>query len=403
MKKTKILWISQYAPISNDYSAGGRTFYYYFNQFKNDERFEVRLISCVMGNKKEVANKENKDIDHDFIYWSSSFKERLFKFVNIESRYNVFNKFAGMVNNTDLLKIRRILARYKQESYAPDVIILEWTNMVFLAEEIRRYYPQAKIIASEADVSFVGFERKKEYYKGINRLIWKIRSGIEKERELYSLSLCDIVMSHNPDNVDLLVKEGVDEKKVKWLVPYYEDFSSNARNKVGNDVVFYGAMARKENYLSAMWFINQVMPLLKDISIRFVVAGNNPPPQLKQLSDDKVVVTGFVESIKPYFSEGLCFVAPLVLGAGIKVKVLEALSSGIPVLTNSIGIEGIRVDPGKDYYHCETPEKYAEIIRKLSAKKENLSNSSAKETLKNKYSYERCANSYKRMILGGSL
>ena len=61
----------------------------------------------------------------------------------------------------------------------------------------------------------------------------------------------------------------------------------------------------------------------------------------------------------------MCFVAPLNLGAGIKVKVIEAMYTGITVLTNKIGIEGINAEAGVDYYHCENAEEYAETIRKI--------------------------------------
>ena len=57
--------------------------------------------------------------------------------------------------------------------------------------------------------------------------------------------------------------------------------------------------------------------------------------------------------------------APLILGAGIKVKILEAMYSGIPVLTNDIGIEGIEAEDKKDYYHCVTAEEYEKVIRTI--------------------------------------
>ena len=55
----------------------------------------------------------------------------------------------------------------------------------------------------------------------------------------------------------------------------------------------------------------------------------------------------------------------MLLGAGIKVKILEAMSAGLPILTNDIGIEGIPAKTNKEYLHCETPEDYAGGIEKL--------------------------------------
>ena len=61
----------------------------------------------------------------------------------------------------------------------------------------------------------------------------------------------------------------------------------------------------------------------------------------------------------------VCLVAPLKLGAGIKVKILEAMSAGIPVLTNEIGIEGIEAVNEKEYILCSSPDEYADSIRRL--------------------------------------
>ena len=139
-------------------------------------------------------------------------------------------------------------------------------------------------------------------------------------------------------------------------------------------MLFYGAMARPENYKSAIWFIENVMPLLSDLDVRFVIVGARPDKSLLTYASDKVEITGFMDKVDPYFERCLCLVAPLVLGAGVKVKILEAMSSGIPVVTNHIGIEGIYAENGKHYIHCEAPEEYAECIHKLvnDIKKQHL-------------------------------
>jgi len=126
-----------------------------------------------------------------------------------------------------------------------------------------------------------------------------------------------------------------------------------------------GAMGRIENGLTAIWYIEKVMPELSDTNVRFIIAGSHPSEKLRSYANERVVVTGFVDSIDEYFEKSLYFVAPLVLGAGIKVKVLEALSSGIPVLTNEIGIEGIPAQNKKHYLFCKQPEDYAEAIHKI--------------------------------------
>ena len=164
-------------------------------------------------------------------------------------------------------------------------------------------------------------------------------------------------------------------------------------------------MSRPENYLSAIWFIENVMPLLADLDIRFVVLGSNPPEELARFESERVHITGFVQSVEPFFEQSMCLVAPLVLGAGIKVKVIEALSSGIPVLTNKIGIEGIPAENRKHYLHCETPEEYSDYIHGLimgRVSEEKLCLNS-KRFIEERYSIENSINNYKKRlsIMGG--
>lgn len=83
-------------------------------------------------------------------------------------------------------------------------------------------------------------------------------------------------------------------------------------------------MSRHENYLSALLFIDKVMPLLSELDIRFIILGSNPPQDPNERQNERIIVTGFVDSIVPYFEKCMCMVAPLILGAGIKVKIIEA-------------------------------------------------------------------------------
>lgn len=178
------------------------------------------------------------------------------------------------------------------------------------------------------------------------------------------MKLCDLILPHNASNIDVLSAEGISPKKMQWLVPFFQDMTDCERTSNGRDILFFGAMGRPENYLSAIWFVEKVMPLLVDLDIRFVILENRPPEELSKYESQRVHITGFVESIVPFFEQSVCFGAPLVLGAGIKVKKFEAMSSGIPA-TNEVGIEGILAKDGQEYIHCETPEEYETAIRKI--------------------------------------
>lgn len=389
---TYILWISSSPPYSKNSTAGGQTFNYYFKNISRDKRFNVRLIALVDSKTKDSVENEMDGIPHKLVSSENSWK----KFVNIDSKYNPWTKYSGLISNYRAMRILEEVKNYKKEGYNPDAVILEWTNTVILAKEIKKIFPDSKFVASEHDVTFVGYERKKEYYKGLKKLLWKIKYVNEKRIELDSLKMCELVLPHNADNRNVLVNEGIDLNKIMGLVPYYNNMSECNRNSNQKDILFFGAMARMENSLSALWFIDNVLPLLSDIDIRFVVLGSNPTEELKAKESERVHVTGFVDAVEPYFEKSMCLVAPLVLGAGIKVKVLEAMSSGIPVLTNDIGIEGIPAIDGRDYLHCVSPQEYASAIREIHNNKIDVKNleTNAKGMLKEHFSIEQSLHQY---------
>ena len=170
-------------------------------------------------------------------------------------------------------------------------------------------------------------------------------------------------------------------------MPYFDDYSEVQRKIEGRDILFFGAMSREENYLSAIWFVDNVMPKLQELNVRFLIAGSNPPEILKKKESKAVKILGYTSDMAKYFSSCICLVAPLKLGAGIKVKILEAMSAGIPVLTNEIGIEGIEAVNEKEYILCSSPDEYADSIRRLLSDRhlgEELSLNS-KRFIKKKY------------------
>ena len=327
-----IIWIASNAPYSGAPAAGGQTFNYYLNGFKRSADFNIRLVCWGDIWKKKEIEDEQKDIVHHVIYTEPTLKSKIKKISNIESSYNPWNKNANLISNYCANEIINTLVNWKVEGFLPDCIILEWTN--------------------EHDVKFVVQKRKAKYFKGIKKILWKHKYLYEKKTELNALRECDLILPHNAENKEVLIKCGVNEEKIQWLVPYYSNMSGCARKSNNRDILFFGAMSRPENYLSAIWFIENVMPLLNDLDVRFVIV-------------DRIVITGFVDETLPYFESSMCLVAPLVLGAGIKVKILEAMSSGIPVLTNDIGIEGIPAENGSTYFHCNDAETYNKIIRQL--------------------------------------
>ena len=399
--KKRILFISMCLPYADVGHAGGKTLNYYINRFANENEFEVKLISKVLPDEINNVGKLNNKIDFYPIMMPKNTLKRFLAFgSSINSKINPFYKYGNVLTNEIYKQIENSLCMLKNEKYEPDIIVMEWTYILLFIKTIKKYYPNAKYVASEHDVSFLGYQRKFDIQQNlIKKIISYIQFKTIFKYEFECLRTCDLVVTHNEKDMQLLLNNGFPSRCIHVISPYYDTFEIVKKTK-GKDIIFYGAMNRYENYQSAIWFIDNVIPLLKDEDIRFIVVGNKPPEVLKEKECSRIIVTGFVKDPSIYFEKALCFVAPLLLGAGVKVKILEALSSGIPVLTNNIGIEGIDAKNGREYIHCDTPQEYADVIKKIINGKidvEEITNSALK-FMKIKYNLNESYVKYKEKI-----
>ena len=311
------------------------------------------------------------------------------------TKYWPLQKYCGFYNTYDEFLLKKKLAELTREKYKPDVIVLEWTQCVLTRDLVHNYFPDSKIVASEHDLSVVGFQRKVEAAeKGFTA---KKLEEI-KRLELGALAQCDMTFFHSREDLKR-AKNMMPQCKDKFssIVPYYDDYSTVEWKPMTKNIVFFGALNRVENVKSAVWFYENVFCKLKDTSWKLILLGSHPDEKLVSLSqqDEKVIVTGFVKDIRPWLQNCACMIAPLVMGAGIKVKVLEALSAGVPLLTNEIGMEGINAENEKEYFHCNTAKDYIRVLDTFFDSEDKLTAMSIaeKEFVKNnfdkKISYER--------------
>jgi len=111
------------------------------------------------------------------------------------------------------------------------------------------------------------------------------------------------------------------------------------------DLLFVGGFNHTPNYDGIIWFLDEIFASIKQSipSIKLYIVGSNPPEDLKARSNEDVIITGFVsdEELERYYNQSRLVVVPLRYGAGVKGKVVEAMYYQVPVVTTSIGSEGL--------------------------------------------------------------
>lgn len=377
----KVLWISPFAPYDTVGHGGGQNHNYYVKYIKKNTTHDLTLLTVC--DKNEESNIDLKKYSIDYIlkvYDSTRFMSKIHSAMG---KFFVFRDGA-LLNNSKRHLLLDAIREYSKRGEMPDVIIFQWTEAVMLIDYVKKYFPNSKCIAIEEDVAYLGYKRKYESAKKILRIYKGLKYKCLKRKEIASLKKCDCVIPLNTKDKELLVNEGICEKKILQMCSYH-GFFENAQYKPDKyKLLFYGAMSRTENYTSAIWFIENVMPKLDDRYELYVV-GSNPVEKLQQYDGARVHITGYVENIQPYFECCLCLVACLLLGAGIKIKVLEALSAGLPVITNEIGAEGIGLSDGVNYIYGATPDDYVRAINKLAEDEEfqkNISSNGRKHVMR---------------------
>jgi sugar transferase (PEP-CTERM/EpsH1 system associated) len=133
-----------------------------------------------------------------------------------------------------------------------------------------------------------------------------------------------------------------------------------------NEIVFTGSMDWMPNEDGIVWFAREVLPLVaRDMpEARLTVVGRNPTPAVAALADEspRVTVTGRVADIRPYVDRAAAFVVPLRVGGGTRLKIYEAMAMGRPVISTTIGAEGLPLEPGRDILIADTPADLASAV-----------------------------------------
>ncbi len=145
-------------------------------------------------------------------------------------------------------------------------------------------------------------------------------------------------------------------------------FWRRTSNCLGVDTIaFTGAMNYAPNVDAALYLINDIFPLVRRAvpHAKLLIVGHNPAPELMKVANRPgVIVTGFVDDVRPHLERAAVFVAPIRFAAGIQNKLLEALAMELPAVTSSLAADGLRTEDGAQppVQIAETPRQYAEAI-----------------------------------------
>jgi O-antigen biosynthesis protein len=240
-------------------------------------------------------------------------------------------------------------------------LISFYTSAAYYMPLLRKWSPDTEVVVDTVDIHWVRERRAAELNGDVDA---KAQAEETYRRELATYRQADRLIAITNDERALLQGETGKSDDVIVIPNIHELQLSNVPFEERTGLVFVGNFWHPPNAEGLAWFLNEVWPLVKQEipTITLQVVGKNAPDYLSTLVHHGIHATGWVESMVPYLANARLSIAPLLTGAGMKGKVGEAMSMGTPVVTTSIGAEGIGIDDGVHALVADSPQHFAAAI-----------------------------------------
>lgn len=254
------------------------------------------------------------------------------------------------------------------------IAILEfYSTAEYYLDRIKILQPDCRLIVDSVDVHFARLYQKYELTKDVNDFAAFQKT---KKEELCIYRKADAVITVSMEDASAILNESPDIKCE--IVPNIHEINLCDVRPEKNTLIFVGGFNHHPNVDAVLHFYNEILPLIKNEipDIKFMVVGNIPPKEIRELENESVKVTGHVPVTSPYLHRSCISVAPLRYGAGMKGKIGEAMAHGVPVVTTSVGAQGMGLTDRKNVLIANSPRTFADAVVEL------LNDKSLYETIK---------------------
>jgi glycosyltransferase involved in cell wall biosynthesis len=171
----------------------------------------------------------------------------------------------------------------------------------------------------------------------------------ERDREIFMRMVPRVPVVMVPNGVDL------------------GHFTPTRTRREPQELIFVGTMNYPPNDEAVCWFVDRCLPLLipRWPNIHLTVLGADPSAEVRRRASDRVRVRGRVGDIRPYLERAEVSIAPIHAGGGTRMKILEAMAMGIPVVSTPLGCEGLELADGMHLLMADSPEAFVQAVDRL--------------------------------------
>jgi len=273
----------------------------------------------------------------------------------------------------------------------PDYLVLVSIRLLPLIVDIRRNFPQIKIIVDFIDSFFLNYSKTSNSTRNFfMKTLYKIEAERARKAEILMSENADACVFVNPRDASFLRKSVSNVFSVPLYVELPKEIQkTHSRNHEKIVVCFHGNLAYQPNKEAVMFILRELLPIINyPKNIEFRIIGRNPSRKMLASSkkDKRVVFTGEVKDIFSALSECDLSICPVKTGAGTQNKILEAVSLELPVIAHPLSASGTFFKNGTELLTATSKEEYAKLIEDFDRDKYYTIASMAKKKLVKVYS-----------------
>ncbi len=354
----KVLMLFQSAPLPPPLDMGGAKRNYPFLR-ENLKRHEVSVLSFGSSDEENIFRKHH---GHDC---------KSIRFINFK-RPRIVNLFWRIYFLITFQSTFRFAYRRKMQKAIYEQVTNEEYDVIHCCFEMFGYYrlPDKPLLIG--DTHNVEYDLVYKTYKQSKNIFGKIYYyqiyKLGKRDEIKCLKKFDaIITTTNNDLVDF--RKDIQEKPM-YTIQNGVDVSFFEKQKVtpeAKTMVFMGLMSYFPNDHAINHFLDDIYPMIvsADPETRLLIVGANPSKKLLERSSKKIIITGFVNDVRPHIARAQVFIIPLLIGSGIRGKALEAMAMKIPIVTTTLGCAGIYIKHEESALFADTHQEFANAVLKL--------------------------------------
>jgi glycosyltransferase involved in cell wall biosynthesis len=253
-----------------------------------------------------------------------------------------------------------------------DVVHVEHLRGSLYGQYIKQHLPHIPVVWDSVDcISYLFKQASTHSTGGFGKFVTRFELGRTEYMEGKLVGEFDHVLVTSETDKNALLELAAPASKVAPIsvlsngvdLEYFHPNPDGQRED--ETLVFSGKMSYHANISMVKYLVSEIMPRVwaKRPQVKLVIVGKDPTPEIRAFgTDPRIVVTGTVDDIRPFLWKATAAVVPLVYGAGIQNKVLEAMACETPVITTSKTLSSLHVTSGKDILVADSADEFSQTI-----------------------------------------